>query len=102
MGSMARIAVSLSAAAIIAMAAGLQAPDGVVPGPQARLRAAGAQRDFSTAALTAPAASRWPTNGGNLANQRWSPLAEINRTNVVQLKGLWRARLRGSGTQPQY
>ena len=59
-------------------------------------------RDFSGAALTAPPTSRWPTNGGNLANQRYSPLTAINRSNVGQLKGVWRTRLRGSGTQPQY
>jgi quinohemoprotein ethanol dehydrogenase len=59
-------------------------------------------RDFSAAALTAPSTSRWPTNGGNLFNQRYSPLTTINRGNVTQLKGVWRARLGGSGTQPQY
>jgi quinohemoprotein ethanol dehydrogenase len=69
---------------------------------QVRLSAQTAQRDFSTAALVAPPSSRWPTNGGNFANQRWSPLTAINRANVAQLKGVWRARLRGSGTQPQY
>ncbi len=69
---------------------------------QSRLTAAGPQRDFSAAALAAPPTSRWPTNGGNLANQRWSPLTAINRTNVAQLKGVWRTRLRGSGTPPQY
>jgi quinohemoprotein ethanol dehydrogenase len=54
------------------------------------------------AALVQPPTTGWPTNGGNLYNQRWSPLTAINRANVAQLKGVWRARLRGSGTQPQY
>src|SRR5207249_11720297 len=58
--------------------------------------------DFSAARLTAPPTASWPTNGGNLYNQRYSPLAAINRANVAQLKGVWRARLRGSGTAPQY
>jgi alcohol dehydrogenase (cytochrome c) len=44
----------------------------------------------------------WPTNGGNLSNQRYSPLTEINRGNVARLKGVWRTRLRGSGRGPQY
>src|SRR5262252_6495239 len=52
--------------------------------------------------LTAPPTTGWPTNGGNLYNHRYSPLTAINRTNVAQLKGVWRARLRGSGTAPQY
>ena len=59
-------------------------------------------RDFSGATLTAPPTTSWPTNGGNLYNQRYSPLTAINRDNVAQLKGLWRVRLRGSGTAPQY
>jgi alcohol dehydrogenase (cytochrome c) len=58
--------------------------------------------DFSGAKLTAHPTTSWPTNGGNLYNQRYSPLKAINRDNVTQLKGVWRTRLRGSGTQPQY
>jgi len=62
----------------------------------------GSERDFSAAALTAAPTTSWPTNGGNLFNQRYSPLAAINRANVAQLKGVWRARLRGSGSAPKY
>jgi alcohol dehydrogenase (cytochrome c) len=62
----------------------------------------GSAHDFSAAKLTAPPAANWPTNGGNLYNQRFSQLTAINRANVAQLKGVWRARLRGSGTAPQY
>ena len=62
----------------------------------------GSERDFSAARLTAPPTTSWPTNGGNLYNQRYSPLKAIDRTNVAQLKGVWRAHLRGSGTAPQY
>ncbi len=58
--------------------------------------------DFSAAALTAAPTSSWPTNGGNFYNQRFSPLTAIDRTNVARLKGVWRARLRGSGAAPQY
>ena len=59
-------------------------------------------RDFSAAALTMPPTAGWPTHGGNLYNQRYSPLKAINRDNVAQLKGVWRTQLRGSGTAPQY
>ncbi len=62
----------------------------------------GDAHDFSGATLTAPPTTSWPTNGGNLYNQRYSPLKAIDRTNVTQLKGVWRTRLRGSGTAPQY
>jgi alcohol dehydrogenase (cytochrome c) len=58
--------------------------------------------DFSGARLTASPTTSWPTNGGNLYNQRYSPLSSIDRTNVAQLKGVWRTHLGGSGTAPQY
>jgi len=61
-----------------------------------------AERDFSAARLVAPPTDQWPTNGGNLYNQRYSPLDAIDTTNVAQLKGVWRARLNGSGLAPQY
>jgi quinohemoprotein ethanol dehydrogenase len=60
------------------------------------------KHDFSAAALTAAPTTDWPTNGGNLYNQRYSALTAINRTNAAQLRGVWRARLRGSGMAPQY
>jgi quinohemoprotein ethanol dehydrogenase len=62
----------------------------------------GGARDFSAAMLALSPTTSWPTNGGNLYNQRYSPLTAINRASVAQLKGVWRARLRGSGTAPQY
>ena len=63
----------------------------------------GADRAGLTAtALIAPPTTAWMTNGGNLYNQRYSPLKSIDRTNVGKLKGVWRTRLRGSGTGPQY
>jgi alcohol dehydrogenase (cytochrome c) len=57
---------------------------------------------FSPQALTAPPRDGWRTNGGNLYNQRYSPLARIDRGNVGELKGVWRTHLRGSGVAPQF
>jgi alcohol dehydrogenase (cytochrome c) len=62
----------------------------------------GRGHDFSAAALTSHPTASWPTNGGDLYNQRYSPLTSINRTNVAQLRGVWRTRLAGSGTAPKY
>ncbi|HEU4695011.1 MAG TPA: PQQ-binding-like beta-propeller repeat protein [Vicinamibacterales bacterium] len=62
----------------------------------------GRQHGLSAPSLVALPTTNWPTNGGNLHNQRYSPLKAIDRSNVGQLKGVWRARLRGSGTAPQY
>ena len=53
------------------------------------------------ALVTAPTTS-WPTNGGNWYNQRHSPLTQIDRSNVANLKGVWRTHLEGSGIGPQY
>ena len=44
----------------------------------------------------------WITNGGNVYNQRYSPLDQINRDNVSELKAVWRARLDGSGAGPMH
>ncbi len=61
-----------------------------------------ARRDFAADRLIAPPTDAWPTNGGNLYNQRYSSLNQINASNVAELKGVWRARLRGSGVAPKY
>jgi alcohol dehydrogenase (cytochrome c) len=43
----------------------------------------------------------WAFNGGDYFNRRYSPLTEINRDNVANLKGVWQARLDGSGASPR-
>ncbi len=57
---------------------------------------------FRGSALVAPPTAHWPTNGGNWYNQRYSPLKAIDRNNVASLKGVWRARLNGSGVGTKY
>ena len=57
---------------------------------------------FSPSQLVPPPTSSWPTNGGNIFNQRYSPLDQITTENVKDLKGVWRARLNGSGVGPPY
>jgi quinohemoprotein ethanol dehydrogenase len=62
-----------------------------------------ARRDeFAAARLVELPRAGWPTNGGNVYNQRYSPLTEINRSNVAGLEGVWRTHLRGSGASPEY
>lgn len=70
---------------------GAQSPD---PGTRAP--------SFTAAQLSAPPTTGWLTNGGTLANQRYSPLDLVNRTNVSQLKARWRTHLLGSGAGPQH
>jgi quinohemoprotein ethanol dehydrogenase len=52
--------------------------------------------------LRSPIDKDWVTNGGNLTNQRYSTLTQINTTNVKQLKGAWMTRLKGSGLGGKY
>ena len=52
--------------------------------------------------LRSPVAKDWVTNGGNLTNQRYSTLKQIDTTNVKQLKGAWMTRLKGSGLGGKY
>ena len=52
--------------------------------------------------LQSPVGKDWVTNGGNLTNQRYSTLKQIDATNVKQLKGAWMTRLNGSGLGGKY
>jgi glucose dehydrogenase len=52
--------------------------------------------------LLAPPTTGWLTNGGTLFNQRYSPLASINRGNVAHLKAEWRLHLLDSGNNARY
>jgi alcohol dehydrogenase (cytochrome c) len=87
---------NLTRAALATLAAALPLSLLAQSGPRA------ARDDFAPERLVAPPTDGWPTNGGNLYNQRYSPLNQIDTSNVSELKGVWRARLRGSGAAPQY
>ena len=52
--------------------------------------------EFSAADLEQPG-SEWLTNGGSLTNDRFSPLSEIDTSNVKELKGDWMAKIGKSG-----
>src|SRR5438105_1094335 len=52
--------------------------------------------------LRSPIGKDWVTNGGNLTNQRYSTLKQIDTSNVMQLKGAWMTRLKGSGFSAKY
>jgi quinohemoprotein ethanol dehydrogenase len=73
-----------------AVAAGAPAATAIKPAPA-----------FSKQQLTALPQDAWITNGGNLYNQRYSPLTDINRDTVKNLKAEWRIHL-NSGIGPQY
>ncbi len=54
---------------------------------------------FTHSQLTALPTDAWVTNGGNIFNQRYSPLDLLNRGNIGGLKALWRTHM-GSGATP--
>ena len=57
---------------------------------------------FSASELAALPKANWLKNGGNLFNQNYSPLAQINRETVGSVKGVWRTHLNGSGMAAKY
>ena len=57
---------------------------------------------YSADQLSALPVRDWPLSGGNLQGQRYSPLTQIDRENVDNLKGVWRTHLNGSGLAPKY
>ncbi len=57
---------------------------------------------FTAKQLTAQPRDGWITNGGNVFNQRYSPLTQINRDTVARLKPSWRVGLNGSGVASKY
>jgi quinohemoprotein ethanol dehydrogenase len=57
---------------------------------------------FTARQLTDLPVNDWVTNGGNIYNQRYSPLVEINAANVGTLKADWQTHLQGSGVGPPF
>ncbi len=57
---------------------------------------------FDGKTLTALPRESWLTNGGDLFNRRYSPLTQISRENVANLKAVWRVQLNGSGVDAKY
>jgi len=57
---------------------------------------------FSGAELVAPPQASWITNGGNVWNQRYSPLDQIDRSTLASLGPVWRTSLNGSGVGSKY
>lgn len=49
-----------------------------------------------SAPMTQPQ-TQWPTNGGDYFNRRFSPLTEIDKDNVTDLRAEWHIHLGGSG-----
>ena len=62
----------------------------VAAGLSAEEQPVGKAPAFGAADLVPLPARNWITNGGNIYNQRYSALAQINRDNVKDVKAVWR------------
>ena len=89
----------VGAVCALAAAGGVTSPGSAQQGEVSRIEPAPA---FSAERLVSLPRQDWITNGGNVYNQRYSPLDQINRDNVSQLKGVVRTRLNGSGVDNKY
>jgi alcohol dehydrogenase (cytochrome c) len=75
---------------------------GVALGAAASAQSIAPSPAFTPEQLLEPPREAWITNGGTLFNQRYSPLDQINRDNIGELKGEWRVSLNGSGMGPGF
>jgi alcohol dehydrogenase (cytochrome c) len=57
---------------------------------------------FTAEELEAEAGDNWSTNGGNLTNDRFSSLDEINTENVKELKGDWVTKIGQNATAAKF
>ena len=89
---------SIALAAAAPMLAALALPFGA----SAQITPISPSPAFSTDELTTPPRENWVTNGGTTWNQRYSPLDQINRDTVSDLKAVRRLSLEGSGTGPRH
>jgi quinohemoprotein ethanol dehydrogenase len=65
-------------------------------------RAGAAPTDQTAVPAPEPASTNWSVNGGNLYNQRYSSLDQINTGNVAGLKGAWTYRTGASSAATSF
>src|SRR6201992_2180060 len=58
--------------------------------------------EFTSEELNEEAGANWITNGGNVTNDRFSSLDEINTENVKELKGDWLAKIGKEATAAKF
>jgi PQQ-dependent dehydrogenase (methanol/ethanol family) len=95
-------ALALALGLVLTCSSAAYAKVGVTAGPaRAAAAAITAAPAFSSSQLSEVPSRNWLANGGNIQNQRYSTLSQINSGNVGQLKGVWRTHL-GSGSAAKY
>jgi PQQ-dependent dehydrogenase (methanol/ethanol family) len=89
-GREARVGATVAAAALAAIVGAAAGAAGRAPLPLAP--------PFAAGALRAAPSQDWPTNGGNLGNERFSTVAALDERGVRTLRPAWRATLGSGGT----
>ena len=92
----------LAAAAVAVLMAVVVGSASAEPAFEARTAAITPAPAFTAEQLAAPPAGDWITAGGDLSLRRYSPLSQINTTNVSGLKQAWKHDLDKSGAGPKY
>ena len=96
MPSSSRVVLSLAAAVLISACS-----PSTESGPQAEAPAAAPPPASTQPSSAAGQDVEWRFYGGNLASQRYSPLAQIDATNAGQLKIAWRFSTGNYGPRPE-
>ncbi|MBP8274664.1 MAG: hypothetical protein KAY59_09550, partial [Acidobacteria bacterium] len=67
-------------------------------------RGAGPGQGAAPPTVSAPPAppAEWTSYGGNLANHRYSPLAQLTRENIGTVRVAWRWKSDNYGPSPEY
>ena len=91
------VALCVAAASVLVLAG-----DTILDSQQPQAPGIVASAAFTAKELAALPRANWLKNGGNLFNQNYSPLTQINRDTVASVKGVWRTHLNGSGVAAKY
>ena len=98
----AMLLLALTAAVVLAACGGSGGTTTTVEKPAAEGGAIVAAPAFTAEELNAEAGDDWITNGGNLTNDRYSSLEEINTENVSELKGDWVTKIGQNATAAKF
>ena len=70
--------------------------------PEAEEEGIAAAPEFTSEELETAPADNWVTNGGDVSNDRFSSLDEINTENVAELKGDWMTKIGSDATSAKF
>jgi len=79
-----------------------EAPAETEPAEEETEEGIAAAPEFTAEELNEEPAENWVTNGGNLTNDRFSTLSEVNTENVKELKGDWMTKIGEDATAAKF